>query len=145
VRELFAKAARAVAGALGTPYAFALALTAVVVWAILGPFLDFSDSWQLVINTSTTIITFLVVFLIQSTQNRDSRAVHLKLDELLHVMSKARNKLIDCEELSDQELSELEAEFRRIHDMSPDERERTVGARKSALGAAAQKSDRLTH
>lgn len=144
MRQLFAKAARAVAGALGTPYAFVLALTAVIVWASLGPVLDFSDSWQLVINTSTTIITFLVVFLIQSTQNRDARAVHLKLDELIYVMSKARTKLIDAEELSDQELSELEAEFRRIHDMDPDERERTVSARKRAPSGPAQRSDHAT-
>lgn len=144
MRELFAKFSRAMASALGHPAAFVTAVAFVLVWAAMGPVLGFSERWQLLINTGTTIVTFLVVFIIQTTQNRDARAVHLKLDELLHVMSRARNKLIDCEELSDKELCVLEDEFRRIHDMSPDERERTASARNRAPGEAAQKSDHVT-
>jgi low affinity Fe/Cu permease len=114
MKALFSRFARAVSAALGTPYAFALAVTAVVVWAALGPAFDFSEKWQLIINTGTTIVTFLVVFLIQTSQNRDAKAVHLKLDELVHVISKARNQLIDCEELTDTELARLEEEFRQL-------------------------------
>jgi low affinity Fe/Cu permease len=91
-----------------------LALLTVIVWAILGPVFGFSDTWQLVINTGTTIITFLVVFMIQNTQNRDSKALHIKLDELIRAMKGARNGIIDSEDLSDEELSRLEKEFARI-------------------------------
>jgi low affinity Fe/Cu permease len=98
--------------ALGTPVAFCGALLVIVVWAIAGPLFQFSDSWQLVINTSTTIVTFLMVFLIQNTQNRDARALHLKLDELLSSVHEARTGLIDVENLSDDELDRLEQEFR---------------------------------
>jgi low affinity Fe/Cu permease len=84
----------------------------VVVWAATGPLFDYSDTWQLVINTGTTIVTFLMVFLIQNTQNRDSLAIHLKLDELIRAVGHARNKLIDLEELNDEELASLQEEFR---------------------------------
>ena len=114
VREAFAKFARKTSTIIGTPYAFALAVCFILLWAVAGPFMGFTERWQLIVNTGTTIVTFLVVFLIQTTQNKDSRALHLKLDELIHVISKARNKLIDCEELSDRELAELEEEFRRM-------------------------------
>lgn len=114
MRHHFSRFARAVSAALGTPYAFACAVAAVVLWAALGPAFGFSESWQLVINTGTTIVTFLVVFLIQTAQNRDSKAVHLKLDELVHVISNARDQLIDCEELTDAELATLEEEFRQL-------------------------------
>ncbi len=114
VRDHFSRLARRVADAIGTPYAFIVALGGVVLWASLGPVFGFSETWQLVINTATTIITFLVVFLIQTSQNRDAKAVHLKLDELIHVMSKARNRLIDAEELTDSELDALEEEFRQL-------------------------------
>ena len=113
MRSSFSKIARHVSNALGTPYAFVAALVIVVVWACLGPFAGFSSTWQLVINTGTTIVTFLMVFLIQTSQNRDSKAVHLKLDELIYVISKARNRLIDCEDLTDEELNELDAEFQQ--------------------------------
>lgn len=112
--DLFSRVARKVAEKIGSPAAFLVAATGVVVWAASGPLFGFSETWQLVINTSTTIITFLVVFLIQATQNRDSKAVHLKLDELIYVMSQARNRLIDAEELTDAELDELEEEFRQL-------------------------------
>ena len=114
VNHQFARFARRVANAVGSPYAFGIALASVVAWAATGPMFGFSETWQLVINTSTTIVTFLVVFMIQSTQNKDAKAVHMKLDELIHVISAARNHLIDCEELSDAELEKLDAEFRAL-------------------------------
>jgi low affinity Fe/Cu permease len=123
--DVFSTFARKVAHVIGTPIAFAIALAAVVVWGLSGPLFGFSDSWQLVINTSTTIVTFLVVFLIQSTQNKDAKAVHLKLDELIHVIHKARNRLIDAEELTDAELDRLEDEFRQLRDTT--RRKRTLG------------------
>ena len=86
----------------------------VAAWGIAGPFYHFSDSWELVINTSTTIITFLMVFLIQNTQNRDAMAIHLKLDELLRALEGARNSLVDLETLSDEEMNRLKEEFARI-------------------------------
>ena len=96
---------------LGTPSSFFAAVAIVVLWLASGPFFHFSDTWQLVINTSTTIITFLMVFLIQNTQNRDAKALHLKLDELIRAHGRARNELIELENLSDPELEKLEAEF----------------------------------
>jgi low affinity Fe/Cu permease len=86
----------------------------VLVWGITGPLFGFSDSWQLVINTGTTIVTFLMVFLIQNTQNRDARAIHLKLDELIRSTNAARNKLIDLEECSDEELDRIKRQFDRL-------------------------------
>lgn len=100
---------------VGTPWAFLLALLIIVVWGVTGPLFHFSDTWQLVINTGTTIVTFLMVFLIQNTQNRDSKAIHLKLDELLYGVKGARNSLIDLEHLSDQDLDRLEIEFSQFH------------------------------
>jgi low affinity Fe/Cu permease len=114
VKAFFRKMAKAIAFAIGSPYAFALALGGVILWACLGPLFGFSDTWQLVINTSTTIITFLVVFMIQNTQNRDSKALHLKMDELIRAIDAARNGLIDSEDLSDEELSRLEKEFAQL-------------------------------
>ena len=114
IRSTFSTFAKNVATAIGTPYAFAVALSVIIVWAFLGPVFGFSEVWQLLINTGTTIVTFLVVFLIQTTQNRDSKAIHLKLDELIHVISKARNKLIDAEDLTDEELDKLDAEFKKM-------------------------------
>ena len=112
--EFFRLAAKKIAAAIGSPYAFAIAVTGVVLWAVLGPVFGFSDTWQLVINTSTTIVTFLVVFMIQNTQNRDSKALHLKLDELIRATKTARNGLIDSEDLSDAELERLEQEFAKL-------------------------------
>jgi low affinity Fe/Cu permease len=111
VREFFRKFAKHTAAAIGSPYAFVLAFAMILVWGALGPIFEFSDTWQLVINTSTTIITFLVVFMIQNTQNRDSKAIHLKLDELIRSIRGARNGLIDSEDLHDDEIERLEAEF----------------------------------
>jgi low affinity Fe/Cu permease len=100
--------------AAGSPTAFLLACISIIVWAALGPLFHFSDTWQLVINTATTIITFLMVFLIQNTQNRDTRALHLKLDELLRGVEGARTNLVNLENLSDEELDQLQHEFERL-------------------------------
>jgi len=115
VNELFRKFAHTVSQIVGTSWIFILAVTVVVVWAITGPMFHFSDTWQLVINTGTTIVTFLMVFLIQNTQNRDARAIHLKLDELIKGVKGARTGFVNLEELSDEDLDRLQKEFERLH------------------------------
>ena len=112
--EVFRRFSQAAARYLGSSIAFAAAGLIVVIWAVAGPFYRFSDSWELVINTSTTIITFLMVFLIQNTQNRDALAIHLKLDELLRAIKGARNSLVNLEMLSDEEMARLKQEFARV-------------------------------
>jgi low affinity Fe/Cu permease len=114
VKALFGRFSLWVSLATGSPHAFVGALAVVLVWAITGPLFGFSDTWQLVINTGTTVVTFLMVFLIQATQNRETRALHLKLDELIRVQKKARNLFADLEHATDEELDQLEAEFRRV-------------------------------
>ncbi len=114
VQDAFRVFARGASAVLGTAWAFVIAIATIVIWALTGHIFHYSDTWQLIINTGTTIVTFLMVFLIQNTQNRDSKAVHLKLDELLRAISGARNHLVDIERLSDQELQALEKEFERI-------------------------------
>src|ERR1700752_1996321 len=110
----FSDFARALAAWTGRPVAFLAACGAGVRWAASGPIFGFSDTWQLVINTATTIVTFLMVFLIQNTQNRDAKAMHLKLDELIRALKGARNQLVDLENLSDDELKKLEEQFQRL-------------------------------
>ncbi|HEX7699902.1 MAG TPA: low affinity iron permease family protein [Kofleriaceae bacterium] len=105
---------RNVACAVGAPWAFVAAAVVVLIWLLSGPMFHYSDTWQLVINTSTTIVTFLIVFLIQNTQNHDSRALHLKLDELIRAVTEARTNLVDLEELPEADLRKLEKEFRRL-------------------------------
>src|SRR5690242_10961015 len=114
--DFFPRFASATARLVGSPWSFASACAIVLGWACLGPRFGYSDTWQLVINTGTTIVTFLMVFLIQNTQNRDAAALHLKLDELLRGVKGARTHLVDLEELSEEELAELRQEFQRIHD-----------------------------
>jgi low affinity Fe/Cu permease len=114
LNESFRKFALCIARFAGTPVAFTISFSIIVIWAILGPVFGFSDSWQLVINTSTTIVTFLMVFLIQNMQNRDAKAIHLKLDELIRAMKGARNNLMTLETLSEEELELLEKQFTRI-------------------------------
>ena len=114
MNERFRKFALCIARFAGTPVAFTISFSIIVLWAILGPVFGFSDSWQLVINTSTTIVTFLMVFLIQNMQNRDAKAIHLKLDELIRAMKGARNNLMTLETLSEEELMMLEKQFTRI-------------------------------
>ena len=99
---------------LGSAWAFAAAVLAIIVWIVTGPTFHFSDTWQLIINTATTIVTFLMVFLIQNTQNRDAKAIHLKLDELIRCIKGARNTLIDLEEMSEQELDHLQRQFVKL-------------------------------
>ena len=110
----FSEIARLTANALGSPWAFALACLTVLVWAAAGPFFNYSETWQLYINTGTTIATFLVVFLIQNTQNRDAKAIHLKLDELIRATHAARNRLINLEDCTDEDLKEIQSEFDRL-------------------------------
>jgi low affinity Fe/Cu permease len=110
----FRSFAHAVAQSSGAPGAFAIALVLVVIWGLSGPFFGYSDSWQLTINTGTTIVTFLMVFLIQNTQNRDTQVIQLKLDELIRAVQGARNRLVDLEHLSDDELIALQREFERL-------------------------------
>src|SRR6187397_1965429 len=110
----FSRMANATAAWTGKPVAFLLAFATIVIWAVTGPIFHYSDTWQLVINTGTTIITFLMVFLIQNMQNRDAKAIHLKLDELIRAMKGARNNLVMLENLSEDELEMLERQFKRI-------------------------------
>ena len=110
----FRKFAAKTAEIIGSPYSFGAALLMILVWAALGPSFGWSDGHQLFINTMTTIVTFLIVFLIQNTQNRDTKALHLKIDELLKATRGARNSMIDLDRLSDQQLKRLEVEFKRI-------------------------------
>src|SRR5215510_9889737 len=98
----------------GAPATFLVACAIVLLWAITGPLFGFSDTWQLIINTGTTVVTFLMVFLLQNTQNHDARALHLKLDELVRSLGAARNKLIDLEHCTDEELDELERQFKAL-------------------------------
>lgn len=114
MRNVFRRFAHVASEAAGSPYAFLLAIAGIAVWACLGPWTGFSDTWQLVVNTATTIVTFLMVFLIQNMQNRDAKAVQLKLDELIRAVGSARNRLIDLEELSDEELEQLRKDFQRL-------------------------------
>ncbi len=136
MNELFRKAARKASTVLGSPWAFICAFGVIVVWALLGPVFHYSQTWQLIINTGTTIITFLMVFLIQNTQNHDSRALHLKIDELLVAVKEARSGLVDLDEMSEKELDTLESAFRKIG------REETAGKKAADSGKAGAKSDR---
>lgn len=114
MKNAFRLIANKISQATGSAATFLLALLIVVGWALTGPMFDYSDTWQLVINTGTTIVTFLMVFLIQNTQNRDTKSVHLKLDELIHAVKGARTQFIGLEDLSDDELHELDSQFHEI-------------------------------
>ena len=119
LKEDFRQLAKRAAEAVGTPVAFLSAVVLILLWGGLGPLFHYSDTWQLVINTATTIITFLMVFLIQNTQNRDSKAIHLKLDELIKAISGARNSIIDLDSLTDDQLKRLEEEYKKLCDPTP--------------------------
>ncbi len=114
MKEFFRKFSQKTSELVGSPGAFFTSVLLLVIWAVLGPIFHYSDTWQLVINTITTVITFLIVFLIQNTQNRDAKALHLKLDELIRSIKGARNSMVDLEELSDEELEHLQEQFKRI-------------------------------
>jgi len=118
VKDAFSRFAMTISQVVGTHRAFVVALALVVVWGVSGPFFGWSDSWQLVINTGTTVVTFLMVFLIQATQNRETRALHLKVDELIRTQRHARNTFADLEHATDEELERLEREFRRIRSLA---------------------------
>jgi low affinity Fe/Cu permease len=114
MNDVFRHLAAAASRGMGSSAAFLIAIATVVVWAAIGPMFGYSDTWQLAINTATTIVTFLMVFLIQNTQNRDAKAIHLKLDELIRSLHGARNHLVDLENMTDAELDELQQEFQRL-------------------------------
>lgn len=120
MNEYFRKFAHKISVATGSPWAFILAFLIVLIWLATGPLFNFSDTWQLVINTGTTIITFLMVFLIQNTQNRDSKAMHLKLDELIRSIETARNSMLDLEDSSDDAIKTMDKEFRELRDEAED-------------------------
>lgn len=123
INEFFRKFSHRISLAVGSLWAFFLALLIVIGWVLTGPLFNFSDTWQLVINTSTTIITFLMVFLIQNTQNRDSKSIQLKLDELIRSQNKARNSLLELENLSDADLDQVQTEFDKLYRSEMSKRE----------------------
>jgi low affinity Fe/Cu permease len=114
VSDAFRIFARRSSAVLGSAWAFGIAILIIVIWGLTGPAFHYSNTWQLIINTGTTIVTFLMVFLIQNTQNRDAKAAHLKLDEVIRALKGARNELIDLEKLSDEDLTSLEKQFERV-------------------------------
>ena len=122
MNDFFHKFSQKTAAKMGTPWAFLLSLAIIAIWLITGPLFHFSDTWQLIINTGTTIVTFLMVFLIQNTQNRDAVAIHLKLDELIRAIKGARNTMVDLEELTDEELEKIEEEFRTLYKQAQEKR-----------------------
>jgi low affinity Fe/Cu permease len=123
MEQQFHRFAHRASRVFGSPFAFIGALLVVAIWIVTGPVFKFSDTWQLVINTGTTIITFLMVFLIQSSQNRDAIGLHLKLDELIRVSRDARNSMIDLDRLTDKQLDQLEREYRRLCNEGDDARD----------------------
>ena len=120
MHDFFRSLANSSANAVGSPWAFIVAVTIVIVWALLGPWFHFSDTWQLTINTTASIVPSLMVFLIQNTQNRDAKETHLKLDELLRAVQGARLSFISLEHLSEDELTRLENEFTQLRRRRPD-------------------------
>lgn len=117
MNDLFRKFAHKTGEIMGTPWAFIFAIILIAVWLLAGSSLGYSEAWQLIINTGTTIVTFIMVILLQNTQNRDTRAIHLKLDELIRAVAEARTrKFVDLEDLSDEELDRIHAEFVKFHE-----------------------------
>lgn len=129
MNEFFRRFSNRVSNATGSPWAFIIAVAVIIIWAVTGPLFKFSDTWQLVINTSTTIVTFLMVFLIQNTQNRDSKALHLKLDEIIRSLGDARNSFVDLEDLSDEDIARIQGEFIRLKQKAHEDpsNDQTVG------------------
>ena len=118
MNEFFRKFAHLTSNWVGSPWTFLIAVLVIIAWAVSGPLFHFSDTWQLVINTGTTIVTFLMVFLIQNTQNRDAQAIHLKLDELLRAMKGARNAFVNLENMSDEEWQQIQEEVARLREQN---------------------------
>jgi low affinity Fe/Cu permease len=127
MKEAFRKFASRCSNVAGSAWTFAFAVATIVVWAALGHTFGYSDTWQLIINTSTTIITFLMVFLIQNTQNRDSKSLHLKIDELIRANKHARNMMINLDEASDEELDNLHSELSQLRDEASEKIEHVKG------------------
>jgi low affinity Fe/Cu permease len=136
--DWFARFASTASGVCGSRWAFILAIAVVVLWAATGPVFRFSDAWQLVINTGTTIATFLMVFLIQNTQNRDSKAINLKLNEMIRSTKRADNAIIDVEKLSDEQLEELAEQYEKIRLACVERRRRREVAHASSNSAKQQ-------
>ena len=116
MREHFRKLATHISNGIGSPLTFILAFSIVIFWLIIGSLFNYSDTWQLIISTTTNVIALLILFIVQYTQNRDSRAIHLKLDELIKALKGARTGLVDIEDLSDADLDSLQAEFKALHE-----------------------------
>ena len=138
IRDAFGIFARKASNVLGTAWVFVIAIAIIVIWAATGHAFGYSDTWQLIINTGTTIVTFLMVFLIQNTQNRDAKAVHLKLDELIRALGGARNKLVDLEKLSDDELKSLEQEFEKLRKKAEGAKEKVSELKETAAASKAR-------
>jgi low affinity Fe/Cu permease len=136
IRDAFGVFARKTSSVLGSAWAFVIAILIIIIWAMTGPAFGYSDTWQLIINTGTTIVTFLMVFLIQNTQNRDAKAVHLKLDELIRALEPARNKLVDLEKLSDDDLKALEKEFETLRQKAEGAKEEVEELKETAKAKA---------
>jgi low affinity Fe/Cu permease len=130
MRDIFRRFARAAADAVGSPAAFLFGVVVTLLWAVTGPYFHYSDTWQLVINTGTTIATFLIVFLIQNTQNRDAKVIQLKLDELIRAVQAARTELVQMEDLTDVELDALQKEFQFHRDEAVTNLERIAASRR---------------
>lgn len=126
MHKMFTTFATKASQVVGSYWSFLIAFLIVIVWGVSGPLFHFSDTWQLVINTGTTIITFLMVFLIQNTQNRDAKAMHLKLDELIATTKAAHNEMIDIEDLSDEKLKELAAYYKQKKEECGDEEVKAI-------------------
>jgi low affinity Fe/Cu permease len=124
--SIYSRFAKAVARFAGRPITFAWAVLIILIWLVSGPIFGFSDTWQLVINTATTIVTFLMVFLIQNTQNRDTEALHLKLDELIRVTQGAHNRMLDLEQMEEKSLDELRLKYEALARTARQESERGV-------------------
>lgn len=129
MRDRFRRFSRSASDAVGSPAAFMLGVAVTIVWAATGSYFRYSDTWQLVINTGTSIGTFLIVFLIQNTQNRDAKVMQLKLDELIRALTAARTELVQMEALSDEELDRLQSEFQRHRDQAATNLERIATSR----------------
>ena len=133
-RSRFARFATAASRAAGRPLTFVIAVVSIVIWAASGPLFGFSDTWQLVINTTTTIVTFLMVFLIQNTQNRDAEAMHIKLDELIRAVEGAQNSLLDLEELEDEELDRIRSRYEDLARQARNRLDRLEAAKRRKEG-----------
>jgi low affinity Fe/Cu permease len=140
VSDAFRIFARRSSMVLGSAWAFATAILIILIWGLTGPMFHYSDTWQLIINTGTTIVTFLMVFLIQNTQNRDAKAAHLKLDEVIRALKGARNQLIDLEKLSDEDITSLERQFERVRKKAERNGNNTGGMRRANRAERASKA-----